>query len=209
MKNTFVTPHLEAQAAVSPSICSVASMLPNIWLIPRTVFRELSCFRTNCSVTLHKYAIFWWSKVLPSDGLFTSGIKSAYDRNLWMDGAESRHWNNRAHNKHQQTTKNEPLEINREQVLKLVTQGCNFAHEQRKKKKTILHNFKFCHILLFIFYYFHHDSLNMLRINCAILAWRTLTGAIITQFKVSISRKVTGGVVASLWFTYYELQFSR
>lgn len=39
-----------------------------------------------------------------------------------------------AHNKHQQTTKNEPLEINREQVLKLVTQGCNFAHEQRKKK---------------------------------------------------------------------------
>lgn len=31
--------------------------------------------------------------------------------------------------------KNEPLEINREQVLKLVTQGCNFAHEQRKKKK--------------------------------------------------------------------------
>lgn len=52
-----------------------------------------------------------------------------------MDGAESRHWNNRAHNKHQQTTKNEPLEINREQVLKLVTQGCNFAHEQRKKKK--------------------------------------------------------------------------
>lgn len=136
MKNTFVTPHLDAQAAVSPSICSVASMLPNIWIIPRTVFRELSCFRTNCSVTLHKYAIFWWSKVLPSDGLFTSGIKSAYDRNLWMDGAESRHWNNRAHNKHQQTTKNEPLEINREQVLKWVTQGCNFAHEQRKKKKT-------------------------------------------------------------------------
>lgn len=66
--------------------------------------------------------------------------------------------------------KNEPLEINREQVLKLVTQGCNFAHEQRKKKKNILHNFKFCHILLFIFYYFQHDSLNMLRINCAILA---------------------------------------
>lgn len=129
--------HLDA--AVFPSLCGVASILPNI---TSDSFWE-HCLITSCSAQdlnlaeirhpVSKWEYCFWRFV------YIRNKKCVWHRNLWMDGAESRHWHSRP--THYRFKDKQKKSAFKDSIIGIWKDKLMGVH--RWWGKTILHNFNF------------------------------------------------------------------